>query len=125
MHIMAQLFMELDIGTIPGMQPTITQGRSLMVLGFIIIPGPVGDIVWVSAMAGSPSGGILTIGAGGVPADTDMDIDMVTVMDIAMDTDMDIAMAIMQEEEQDTGQDIGQDREILDGAMCTETGQMA
>ena len=76
-------------------------------------------------MAGSLSGGILTIGAGGVHADTDMDIDMVTVMDIAMDTDMDIAMAIMQEEEQDTGQDIGQDREILDGAMRTETGQMA
>ena len=116
MHIMAQLFMVQDIGIDHGMPLIIIQGRLPMVLGFIIIHGPVGDIVWASAMAGLLSG-ILTIGAGGVPADTDMDIDMVTVMDIAMDTDMDI----MQGEEQD----IVRGREIPDKVMCTETGLMA
>ena len=116
MHIMAQLFMAPDIGIDHGMPLIIIQGRLPMVLGFIIIPGPVGDIVWASAMAGSLSGGILTIGAGGVPADTDMDIDMVTVMDIVM--------AIMQGEEQDIGQDIVRGREIPDKVMCTETGLM-
>ena len=75
-------------------------------------------------MAGSASDGIHIIGAGGVPADTGMDIDMGTGMGIVMDTDMGIVMAIMLEEERDTGQDIMQDPEILRKAMCIKIGQM-
>ena len=116
--------MALDIGIGPGMQLIITQGRLPMVLESIIIPGPDGGLVLVSAMAGSVSDGIHIIGAGGVLADTAMDIDMDTGMNIVMDTDMGIVMAIMQEEEQDTGQDIMQDPEILRKAMCIKTGQM-
>ena len=75
-------------------------------------------------MAGSASDGIHIIGAGGVLADTGMDIDMGTGMGIVMDTDMGIVMATMQEEERDTGQDIMQDPEILRKAMCIKRGQM-
>ena len=47
MHIMAQLFMAQDIGIGPGMQLIIIQDRLRMVLEFIIIPGPDGDLVLV------------------------------------------------------------------------------
>ncbi len=124
MHIMGQLFMAQDIGITHGMLIIIIQDQLLMALGFIIIHGQDGDIVLASAMAGSLSGGILTIGAGGAPVDTGMDIDMATGMDIVMDTDMDIVMAIMQEEERDTGQAIMQDPGILLKAMCIKIGQM-
>lgn len=124
MPITAQLFMAQDIGIGPGMQPIIIQDRLPMVLGFIIIHGLDGDLVLASAMAGSVSDGIHIIGAGGVLADTGMDIDMGMGMGIVMDTDMGIVMAIMQEEERDTGQDIMQDPEIPHKAMCIKTGQM-
>lgn len=124
MRIMALSFMAQGIGTIHGMQLIIIQDRLPMVLGFIIIHGLDGDLVLASAMAGSVSDGIHIIGAGGVLADTGMDIDMGTGMGIVMDTGMGIVMAIMQEEERDTGQDIMQDPEILHKAMCIKTGQM-
>ena len=113
--------MAQDIGTIHGMLLTITQGRLPMVLEFIIIHGQDGDFLLASVMGGLHLDGIHGQEVGGVLLDSGSVGDMDFIGDSGMDTEADSEQAIEPEEEQD----IARDREILDKAMCTETGLLA